>query len=138
MDDASIRRAEEILEKRTKSGILKDTGYQGVPITEDAIQRVPLVQPEGWPRERAERLQEAHRELLRAVKDKPLGTEAGAVYTPDMRLIERRIGADSEQTISLPRCEDPYISIHNHPSGEIFSVRDLDSFFYNTDMTGMT
>ncbi len=138
VDDASYAKAEKLLEKSSKSGILKDTGYQGSPITEEAIQRVPLVQPVGWSIEQAERLQAAHRDLLRAVKGKPVGTEAGAVYTTDMRLIERRIGADSEQTISLPRCEDPYISIHNHPSGEIFSVRDLDSFFYNTDMTGMT
>lgn len=137
-DDASIRRAEEILEKRTKSGILKDTGYQGVPITEDAIQRVPLVQPEGWPRERAERLQEAHRELLRAVKDKPLGTEAGAVYTPDMRLIERKIGDAAAQQIVMPRCHDPHILLHNHPSGEIFSHTDIVPFAMNENMQAIT
>lgn len=138
VDDASIRRAEEILEKRTKSGILKDTGYQGVPITEDAIQFVPLVQPEGWPRERAERLQEAHRELLRAVKDKPLGTEAGAVYTPDMRLIERKIGDAAAQQIVMPRCHDPHILLHNHPSGEIFSHTDIVPFAMNENMQAIT
>ena len=82
-------------------------------------------------------MQEAHRELLRAVKDKPVGTEAGAIYTPDMRLIERRIGEDAAQTLSLPRCTVPHISIHSHPSGEIFSARDLESFFYNEEMNGM-
>lgn len=117
--------------------ILEDTRYKAIPVTDEAIQRVPQIRPQGWTTEQAERLQEAHRDLLRAVQSKPVGTEAGAVYTPDMRLIERRIGEDAAQTVSLPRYTVPHISIHNHPSGEIFSVRDLDSFFYSTDMIGM-
>lgn len=138
VDDASYAKAEKLLEKSSRSGILKDTGYQGVPITEEAIQRVPLVQPEGWSIEQAERLQAAHRDLLRAVKEKPVGTEAGAVYTPDMRLIERRIGADSEQTISLPRYASPHILIHNHPSGELFSHTDIAPFVMNENMQAIT
>lgn len=126
------------LANSSERGILKDTNRKGIPITDEAIQRVPQVRPEGWSQEQAERLQEAHRELLRSVMDKPVGTEAGAVYTLDMRLIERRIGNNADQTIALPRCADPYISIHNHPSGEIFSPTDLESFFYNGDMDGMT
>jgi len=108
------------------------------PITDEAIQRVPQVRPDGWSQEQAARLQEAHRELLRSVQDKPVGTEAGAIYTPDMRLIEQRVGRDAAQRISMPHCSVPHISMHTHPSGEIFSVKDLESFFYNEEMNCMT
>lgn len=130
-------RQQNRLDNPGKRDILEDTRYKAIPVTDEAIQRVPKLRPQGWSTEQAERLQEAHRELLRAVKDKPVGTEAGAIYTPDMRLIERRIGEDAAQTLSLPRCTVPHISIHSHPSGEIFSARDLESFFYNEEMNGM-
>ncbi len=126
------------LAKSGKSDILGDTKLAGIPITEEAIQRVPLVRPSGWSQDQAVRLQEAHRDLLRTVQSRPVGTEAGAVYGEDMTLIAKGVGKDAEQGVRLPHCTEPYISIHNHPSGEIFSVRDLDSFFYNTDMIGMT
>lgn len=136
VDDASYAKAEKLLEKSSRSGILKDTGYQGVPITEEAIQRVPLVQPDGWSIEQAERLQTAHRDLLRAVMDKPVGTEAGAVYTPDMRLIERKIG--KEHQISIPQYAEPYVFIHNHPSGLTFSISDIENFGTRFDLEIMT
>ena len=126
------------LAKSGKSDILGDTKLAGIPITEEAIQRGPLVRPSGWSQDQAVRLQEAHRDLLRTVQSRPVGTEAGAVYGEDMTLIAKGVGKDAEQGVRLPHCTEPYISIHNHPSGEIFSVRDLDSFFYNTDMIGMT
>ena len=138
VDDASTKKAAKLLEKSSKSGILKDTGYQGTPITEDAIQRVPLAQPDGWSIEQAERLQTAHRDLLRAVMDKPVGTEAGAVYSPDLRLIERKVGDAAAQQIVMPRCQKPHIFIHNHPSGEIFSHTDIVPFAMNENMQAIT
>ena len=138
VDDASAKKAAELLEKRAKSGILKDTGYKGFPITEEAIQRVPQIRPDGWSAEQAERLQEVHRELLRSVRDRPVGTEAGAIYSPDLRLIERKVGDSAAQQIVMPRCREPHIFIHNHPSGEIFSYADLTSFLANDKMQGMT
>ena len=121
-----------------KSDILGDTRLTGIPITDEAIQRVPLVRPSGWSQDQAVRLQEAHRELLRAVRDKRVGTEAGAVYTPDMQLIERKIGESAGQQIDMPRCNEPHILIHNHPSGMIFSPGDVNSFGLRVDTTVLT
>ena len=118
--------------------ILEDTKYKAIPVTDEAIQRVPQIRPQGWTTEQAERLQEAHRDLLRAVQSKPVGTEAGAVYTPDMRLIERQIGEDAAQTVSLPRCSQQHISVHNHPSGLTFSYIDLTSLLADEKMLGIT
>lgn len=138
VDDASYAKAEKLLEKRAKSGILKDTGNKGFPITEEAIQRVPQIRPDGWSAEQAERLQEVHRELLRSVRDRSVGTEAGAVYSPDLRLIERKVGDAAAQQIVMPRCQKPHIFIHNHPSGEIFSHTDIVPFAMNENMQAIT
>lgn len=138
MTGPTVEIAANVLDKTAKSGILNDTGYKGVPITEEAIRRVPQVRPEGWGRAQAERLQEAHRDLLRAVMDNPVGTEAGAVYTPDMRLIERKIGDAAAQQIIMPRFQEPHVFIHNHPSGEIFSHTDILPFAMNENMLAIT
>lgn len=124
------------LAKSAESGILKETGGTLYEITEEAIQRVPKVAPEGWNSQQAEALQEAHRDLLRFVKDQPVGTEAGAIYSPDMKLLERRMGAAHE--IRMPRYSGEHILIHNHPDGMIFSKRDIESFIGNFDMRVFT
>ncbi len=134
----SSYRKQNRVDNSKKRDTLGDTRYAAIPVTDEAIERVPQIMPQGWSTEQAERLQEAHRELLRVVQSRPVGTEAGAVYTPDMRLIERRIGEDATQTVLLPRYTVPHILIHSHPSGEVFSARDLESFFYNEEMNGMT
>lgn len=119
-------------------GILNDVNREGIPITVQAIRRVPVVRPAGWSQERAECLQEAHRELLRSVQDKPAGTEAGAIYSPDMRLIERRIGKEAGHGISMPHSSGPYVLIHNHPGGMTFSETDIKSFISRFDMSLLT
>ena len=126
------------LANSAERGILKDTSSKGIPVTEEAIRRVPQIRPGGWSQEQAERLQEAHRDLLRAVQDKPVGTEAGAVYTLDMQLIDRQIGEDTAQQISLPRYAEPHVLIHNHPSGLMFSPGDINSFGLRFDTVIMT
>ena len=86
--------------------------------------------------DQARNLREAHRDLLRAVRDKPVGTEAGAVYTPDMKLLERRIG--KAHSVHLPRYSGEHILIHNHPDGAVFSIEDINSFGLRFDTTVMT
>lgn len=137
-DGGDVGKTSKPLAKRTESGILNDKGYKGIPITEEAIRRVPQVRPDGWSQEQAERLQTAHRELLRAVMDKSVGTEAGAVYTPDMRLIERKIGENAGHQIVMPRYQMPHIFIHNHPSGLTFSMADIENFGTRFNLETMT
>lgn len=137
-DGGAIGKTSKSLAKRAESGILNDKGYKGIPITEEAIRRVPQVRPDGWSQEQAKRLQTAHRELLRAVMDKPVGTEAGAVYAPDMRLIERKIGEYAGHQIVAPLCHEPHIFVHNHPSGLTFSENDIKGFINSADMALLT
>jgi len=127
------------LESSGKRGILKDISGGAIPVTGESIRRVPLIQPEGWSLEQAKRLQEAHRELLRAVQGKPALTEAGRVYRPDMSpLSEIIIGEPGASGIKLPSYGAPYISIHSHPGGEMFSEADIESFIFSLNMSMMT
>ncbi len=127
------------LTETTRDGILSDTKHQGIPVTDETIERVPLVQPEKWTVEQAERLQTAHRELLRAVQDKPVGTEAGRLYNPDMFPISTLVlGKDADQRIFLPYSSNPHIAVHNHPSGQVFSLTDIKKFIASGSMEMMT
>ena len=120
-----------------KRDILRDNNTGGLfPITEEAIQRVPLVQPEGWSVEQARKLQEAHRDLLRFVQDQPVGIEAAAVYTPEMELRKRVIG--EMHSVQIPPYSGEHIAIHNHPDGLVFSPADIEGFGKRFDMEIMT
>ncbi len=122
-----------------KSDILGDTRLTGIPITDEAIQRVPLVRPSGWSQEQAVRLQEAHRELLRETKEHPVGTEAGRIYSRDMSPLSKMMfGKPGENQIFFPQCDLPHVLIHNHPSGNIFSPADINSFIYRYGMEILT
>ncbi len=119
--------------------ILEDTRYKAIPVTDEAIQRVPQIRPQGWTTEQAERLQEAHRDLLRAVQSKPVGTEAGRIYRPDMSPISQLItGETGRHQVSLPSCEVPHIIIHSHPDGQVFSGTDIRKFISSSSMEMMT
>ena len=118
------------------NGILKSTGVQGIPVTEEAISRVPLITPSGWSAGKAVLLQEAHKDLLRFVEGQPVGIEAGAIYSLDMKLLERRMGRVQE--IRMPRYSGEHILIHNHPDGLTFSPADIEGFGKRFDMKILT
>lgn len=132
-------RERNALENSGKRDILRDNNGGLFPITEESIQKVPLIQPEGWSQEKAQRLQEAHRDLLRAVRDKPIGTEAGRVYDWNMSPLSGIImGTPGEGTINLPSCGIPYIVVHNHPDGETFSPADIEKFIFTENISMIT
>lgn len=123
------------LANSAKRDIMRSTGDGLISITDEAVQRVPLVRPAGWSTEQARKLQEAHRDLLRFVKDAPVGTEAGAIYSMGMLLLSQMIMGDhGENGVILPVFDTPYIVLHNHPDGQIFSHTDVETFLFRSDM----
>lgn len=124
------------LAKTTKNDILRSTDGGDIPVTEAAIQRVPRVRPSGWDEKSCLRLEEAHKELLRFVREAPVGTEAAAVYTEDMRLVSRILGENGQ--VRLKSVNVPHVLIHNHPNGMTFSFEDIKSFIRNADMIVLT
>ena len=136
IEDMSYTEWEKWKKAQTNSsnyGILKSTQLKALPITDDAINAVPLVQPKGWSTTTSKKLQQESQALLRAVKNEPLGTEAGCVYDTSMnRLIDIRIGKPGENRVYLPSVNVPHVTVHTHPDGEIFSGTDIEHFLWNT------
>lgn len=118
--------------------ILKSTQLKALPITDDAINAVPLVQPKEWSVAAAKKLQQESQALLRTVKNEPLGTEAGCVYDTSMnRLIDIRLGKPGDNRVYLPSANAPHVTVHTHPDGEIFSGTDIENFLYDASQTTM-
>lgn len=69
-------------------------------------------------------------EILATVKSHPKGTEAAKVVKINDLSCETKIiiGKDGEGSVKIPRCTEPSVTIHNHPSGNTFSERDIDRF----------
>lgn len=119
-----------------KYDILKGTPAKDLPVTQEAIQRVSKIRPQGWSEEQAAQLQTAHQELLRRVMGFPLGTEVGAVYSTDMRLLhslDGELGA-----VPIPPLSEPHCMLHTHPDGLTFSAEDIESFIHRFDMSLLT
>lgn len=108
------------------NGIMNEKKSFRIPITDESIENVQLIQPEGFTIEDAILLKKAHQELLKEARKYPLGTECGMLLDLDMEQFDD-IGIIVGKTdgLSLPRYSEPYIALHNHSSGETFSVADV-------------
>ncbi len=108
------------------NGIMNEKKSFRIPITDESIENVQFIQPEGFTIEDAILLKKAHQELLKEARKYPLGTECGMLLDLDMEQFDD-IGIIVGKTdgLSLPRYSEPYIALHNHSSGETFSVADV-------------
>lgn len=116
--------------------ILNDSNLKRTRVTGESIGAVPLIKPADWTDEAAEKLQAAHKELLRSVSEYDVGTEVGVVCDLGMVPIQKVVGIDGH--IDIPSCKKEHIVIHNHPSCEIFSESDLLSFLSRSELNAMT
>ncbi len=125
------------LQNQADSDTIKNIGneYQEIKITQKVIEKIPLLSPEGWNEKKAEKLREANRLLLKAVKDRELGTEAGQIFDLEMApLTPLILGETASKSIRLPGASVPYVAIHNHPDGFTFSEKDVETFVFDYDM----
>ena len=95
--------------------ILNTVNIEYLPVTGESINRVALVESRFLSPENNRKLQESHQSLLRVVMDQPVGTEAFRAYDSEMGLLDSRIGMLGK--VKVPRFNQNYIVIHNHPSG---------------------
>lgn len=77
------------------------------------------------------------REVLNDLKNDAVGTEETVSIKVSSLKSEKRKGGQGEGTVQGIEFDEPYISIHNHPSGETFSGRDIDKFAYSTNHIAM-
>ena len=118
-----------IIESKSKSFIK--------PITNETIENIPLIQLTGFSIEDATALQNAHKTLLKEAQKHPLGTECSMILGLDMEQIDD-IFVGGVNGANIPFCSDYHIALHNHPSGETFSIGDMKKFADTENMQILT
>ncbi len=122
----------EVINSKYYSGELKEH-----EITDDTIKKLKPLDIKGYSKEKNEILCEAEKDLLKYVKDQPLGTEG--VICLDMKLneMDRYLSNTSNGMIGLKRYDKDCIILHNHPNGLIFSEQDYITFSQNDEIKGL-
>ena len=116
----------EVLTGKQKPAIIKlaDSEDYWHPITQRSIQSVPSVT--AFSPEVNSSVAKNCRELLSSLIDDALGTEGTlSIRLDTMQPTKICKGAQGEGGVKPIRLDVPYISIHNHPSDETFSTKDL-------------
>ena len=107
-----------------ESGIIKDNENTFLSITQEAVNSIrPMTV---FKDERDNKVVEAMRTMLQSVKDREPGTETTAIFLfENMNLIDTRTAESADGTVRPLNSDEPFVSIHNHPSGGTFSFRDV-------------
>ncbi len=76
------------------------------------------------------RVENAANSILEMAKTHKKGTEFGYVINFDSpyTIGKAIVGEEGAMSVKIPRCSSPSVTLHNHPSGETFSARDIDRF----------
>lgn len=130
--------AKRVVAKTVQSAILKDIQLEPLTITARSIQNVHRFSCEILSPQLQTRLQNEHKRLLMFVSGKPLGTEAAATYTLNVKQLNRVMGDDGQGKIRIPRENVPYIAAHTHPTGGTFTHTDLLLFARDGNMMMLT
>lgn len=125
------------LEISRKGVILNSTELRYHPITNKSITSVPIIKPASMTSAEAKILRKLHRELLRKAQMLPLGTEVAVAYDETLKPIKEFTGSDSAGTIRISD-EKPYLMMHNHPDGQMFSIGDILTFINLNDTKVLT
>jgi len=107
------------------------------PITRESIESVPQFTEFASP-EINEAVHKACVEILEYLVNDQIGTE-GTISLPISKVVEYNAGKlvmkdlkdkgeSGDGGVRIIDLNEPYIAIHNHPSGATFSIKDLDCF----------
>lgn len=110
---------------------VRDVNIKPLPITDEAIQNVPNIHSSLLTDEQNIKLQKAHQDLLRFVKNDEPGREAMAYYDMNVNLIEQFKGQYG-RVRPHPLPDKQIVAMHNHPSGDIFTLNDIEFFVFNS------
>lgn len=99
------------------------------------IENLPYVEIPGLGGEASRKIHEECKDLLREAAKHPVGTEVGAIC--DLQGNRKWRGVGDSEEVRIPNVTYSYISIHNHPSGLIFSGVDIENFIFDGMMQSM-
>ena len=116
-------------------GIIESRGYYDVnenliSITHDTIDSIPMINQFST-LELNQKVQNLCRELLHDLINAEVGTEESIGVSIDSDSTIKKLGETGAGGVEIPKMETPYVTIHNHPSGKTFSVKDFDEFAYD-------
>lgn len=118
--------------------ILKDVNLEPLPVTKESLANVKKFDCDSLSTAMQAKLQNEHKKLLISVSGKPLGTEAGATYTLQMKPLSKVTGRDGAAKVVIPKEKEPYIAMHTHPTGGTFTHTDLILFARDDNMQMLT
>lgn len=116
-----------------QSGIISGTSGIRYPVTAASFAQIPTF---NLTRYDGNLLRTQQIDLLQNIAGKPAKTEASAHYSLSGQYLAGGVSLDGQApayTIS-----QPYVSIHNHPSGLTFSERDIEQFTFDPNMVIMS
>lgn len=124
--------------KAQDDGTMRAQHLENIPVTQEAIDRVPLVRSPVLDDAANQRLQQEHKRLLTRAMQFELGTEVGGTYRLDMSGLSQNDGRLGAQQIVLPDHEEPYVAVHTHPSGGTFTAEDMELFIRRPNLAVLT
>lgn len=117
-------------------GSYHDPENAPIKITDEAINSVPEFTEFDTPEQNAA-VREACKAVLQEVKESKLNTEALALIDISTNKFEVHKGEEGEGTVPAKSLNKPFISVHNHPSGKTFSIRDIKLFHQSDNCKGI-
>ncbi len=139
--EISLANREKSLTNRTNNGTIEERSEKRiVPITDEAIERVPYVQLDGYTEEQCRYIQEQQRELLRVARDENDNGEVGFLYREDLsdRIVIKGSDTDIEFGLRTETRGNNQIILHNHPRCSTFSQRDIAEWISNDQVKVLT
>lgn len=79
-------------------------------------------------------LANAHKRLLLEASTYPVGTELSRCYGLDMQPLGKTVIGEKLGSVRITDQQEPYIAVHNHPSGMTFSPGDIFNFTRRDNM----
>lgn len=109
-------------------------------ITEQAIEKVPYINIDGFTNEQCKFIQEQHKELLQYARDNNSGNEVAFVFRND--LTDRNEVKGSADRLDLGKAlvgkGTGLVVMHNHPRNSSYSTTDIDLFAGNNAIKTLT
>lgn len=133
-EEISLANRDKSLTNRTDNGTIEERSEKRiVPITDEAIERVPYVQLDGYTEEQCRYIQEQQKELLRVARDENDNGEVGFLYREDLsdRIVIQGSDTDIEFGFRTETRGNNQVILHNHPRCSTFSRRDVWEWITN-------